>query len=144
MIDDIERIPTQAEILSQIAAKRAAEEALEKYNKLMQGVTAKQIDAEGLQAAHSASQEAALKVFDSIGYSHSKSTKEHREVLCNKLSSWRSVCTVDSSKHCDTLSRLSGGIFAQIWESSFESSKIHCQHEWGKLSGGQSEACACE
>ena len=135
LIEDIEAIPTQAQILAQIAAQRATDEALASYSSLMQSAATNRVDAHKLHSGHVSSQATALKVFDSIAYAHSKSTSECRKALCEQLSSWSQVCSKGvTAEHCDTLSRLVGGAYHEIWQSSFESSRIHCQREWDTIS----------
>jgi hypothetical protein len=73
MINDIEKIPTQADILTQIAGERAQKEALDQYKCLIEARECP-LEAQELSAAHLNSRTEAIATFESIAYCDHKST----------------------------------------------------------------------
>jgi hypothetical protein len=87
MINDIEKIPSQADILTQIAGERAQKEALEHYKSMIEACQCP-LEAQQLSEAHHECRTKAFETFNSIAYCDHKSTGEYRQLLEDAIAKW--------------------------------------------------------
>eukprot|EP00656_Telonema_subtile_P012164 TRINITY_DN16107_c0_g1_i6.p1 TRINITY_DN16107_c0_g1~~TRINITY_DN16107_c0_g1_i6.p1 ORF type:complete len:838 (-),score=235.25 TRINITY_DN16107_c0_g1_i6:424-2937(-) len=130
MLQHMQQMPTQAQVLAQVAAQRASAAALQCYTQ-MNKCGEQPLSQADLMKLHSKSKLEAMTLFDSMAYQEHACTEAEKALLAVAIEQWSEAPMWSSERSCfEMSSTLAAGVLHRAWEENAQASQTCCAAEW--------------
>jgi len=141
VLSDISKMPSQHQLLSQMAGEKAVHAGLHCYHEQMQrALPSLPVPSGTLQAQHRPSHQAARACFEQIAYLHEEGAAHYEALLEAGIAEWGQECHPATTKSIEEAVVhqgvvLEGGRFLDCWKMNLEASRVACLRESERIFG---------
>jgi hypothetical protein len=136
VLRDIQSMPTQHELMAQMAGEKAVKQAKACYVQHMkEALVAMPVTLQKLQAHHRPSYEAAREAFEAVAYLHDASVVGFRRQMDEAIAVWGMGCERNTENQCTQATVLKGGSYLECWKQNLDASHTQCAQHAARLFG---------